>query len=660
MQPIQNALKLKTITNASIHDFNKDANNSKDPNNPGGSPQGTGVPSIQMMNAQGAGNQNQNPDDAALDLLIDYNQMAKDGDFSEAYFRDDQIHQTVSVLDSMKKPNALLTGEAGVGKTQIVEEIARRIIAKDTIVYGTLGDSNIYELPLSKIVSGSSLVGQLEEKIHSVLDFIKDPKNKAILFIDEIHQIIGSNGGDSQYDKIAQIIKPAMSRKGMRIIGATTTQEAKIIMNDPAFSRRWSDVRVPELSETQTEEIVLKVRDTYQNHHNVLLPDSVIKDLVIIGDEYKRYGSHRPDTSLTLLDKVMSDAKIKRLELKEQVKTNPALQLYINANPKPIISTKQLKASAQTLLTGDAKLAFEQNVGLLKTTLDDKIIGQTDAKDKLVDAVQRLGLRLTKKKRPTSFLFAGASGTGKTEVAKQVTEAVFNSKNRMVYINMSEYSNEAALNRIIGSPRGYIGSDSNEQLPFDTLENNPYQLILLDEFEKAHTNVQRFFMQALDEGVVKTNENKTIDFSRSIIIATTNAGTVDMSAKRVGFSGVSEEKVFSSQEIIQMLTADFDVELLNRFEHIIPFTSISEEQYTQILAIKYNELIKEASENRNDLVFNPSEIDVNAASQYDALLTLTKESYTPASNGRPAERTMRNYIEDQIINDPNATQFDLL
>lgn len=655
---ITNALKLDTITNASIHDFNKDKD---DDTSKGGGTSGANANNLAatIMQQTGAG-QSDDGNNPAMDLLIDYNEMAENDEFTQAYFRDDQIRQTISVLDSKKKPNALLTGDAGVGKTQIVEEIARRLVAKDPVARGILGDAHIYELPVSKIVSGSSFVGQLEEKLYQVLDFIKDPANNAVLFIDEIHQLIGAGGGDKQYEKIAQILKPAMSRKGMRMIGATTTQEANSIMDDPAFSRRWSDVQVPELSESQTAEIIMNVRDEYQNHHNVLIPEDIVTDLVSIGDEFKRYGSHRPDSSLTLLDKAMSDAKINRLELAQQVATNPALQHFINANPKPVISIKQLKASAQTLLTGDAGLVFEQNADQLKTTFDEKIIGQTAAKDAVLDAVSRLGLRLTKRKRPTSFLFAGPSGTGKSEVAKQVTEAVFNNKNRMIYINMSEFTNDSSLNRIIGSSRGYIGSDSKQELPFDTLENNPYQLVLLDEFEKAHTNVQRFFMQALDEGVVQTNQSKTIDFSRTIIIATTNAGAMDMAKVRVGFGGATEEKTMSANEVTQALSADFDVELLNRFEHVIPFTGISKADYTKILAVKYNAIIKEAADNRSDLDLAPEHIDVDTADQCDTLKMLADESYTVVANGRPAERTIRNHIEDKLLSNPNATQFNLL
>lgn len=589
--------------------------------------------------------------------LINYNELAKKNQFSEALFRDQQIIETVSILNTKNKPNALLTGHAGVGKTQIVEEIARRLVNGDPIVSNILKGVTIYELPLAKVVSGASYVGQLEEKIYSVIDFMQDPKNNAVLFIDEIHQIMGDKS--STYDKLAQILKPALGRGHLRVIGATTTQEATMFMDDPAFSRRWRTVQVPELSVEQTTEILFNIRQAYQNHHKVLISDEVLHDVVAIGDEYKQYGSHRPDTAITLLDKAMSDTRIKRLELEEKAKTEPSLQVIIQNQPIPLVTTKQLKTSALTLLTGDNKL-FKENVDQLKETLKNNIIGQEEAKEAIINSIERLSLHLTKRTKPVSFLFAGPSGTGKTEIGKQVAKAVFGSKERMIYINMSEYSNPASLTRIIGSSAGYIGSDSKRELPFDILENNPYQLVLLDEFEKAHPDVQRFFMQALDEGVVKTNRNKEIDFSRTIIIATTNAGVEEMTRKPLGFGASNEPVKRSSNEIIKILSQSFDVELLNRFEHLIGFTSISKEDYTKILAVKYNNMIKEIQENRKDLTLIPDSIDIEQATQNDVLKRLTEESYTASLNGRPAERTLRKYIEDTLLANPNTPQIKLL
>lgn len=648
----------KPLMMASIHDFGGNNNNAgssgSNGNNGGGSSASGGI-SVSMGQ-----NSSDDDDETMGGMLINYNDLAKDGKFAEALFRDVQILQVVSVLSSKKKPNALLIGEAGVGKTQIVEEIARRIDKDDPIITTMLGKkTKIYELSLSNIVSGASFVGQLEQKVKEVIEFAKDPSNNVILFIDEIHLIAGSGESNQTYSKIAQQLKPALGRGALRVIGATTTSEATSFMADPAFSRRWSEVQVPELSVEQTAQIVLNIRDDFQKHHNVILHDSMIDDIVSIGDEFKAYGSHRPDSSITLLDKAMADARIRRVQLIEDAKTNPALKHVIAAIPRPVLSIDQIQQSALSLLTGDEKM-YEQNTAELEDTLNTKIIGQDKAKSAVVDAVKRLGLRLVKRERPVSFLFAGPSGTGKTEIAKQIAEAIYGSTDRLININMSEYSSPSTLNRIVGSPAGYIGSDSKRELPFDTLQNNPYQVVLLDEFEKAHPDVQQFFMQALDEGIVKTNRNKDIDFRRSIVIATTNAGAIDMAKPGVGFNFSVEPKKHSTDDIIKMLSGSFAPELLNRFEKLIPFAPITKEQYVQILGVKYNKLVAEAQANRRDLIFNPLDIDAATALVSDKLQELADQSFSPASNGRPAERTIREFIEKTLLDDPNSTQFDLL
>lgn len=647
---------------ASIHDFSKNGNGgaggsggSGGTNNGGGTGGGSGA----SVSITGAGLTNHEDESGMLDdMLVNYNEMAEEGKFSEALFRDAQIMQLVSILATKKKPNALLVGDAGVGKTQIVEEIARRLVNKDPIVSTMLKGVTIYELSLNNIVSGASFVGQLEQKVKTVLEFAEDKNNNVILFIDEIHQLVSASNSESTYSKIAQQLKPAMGRGNIRVIGATTTQEVNNFMSDPAFNRRWQEVHAPELSREQTAEIVLNIRNSFQDHHKVLLPDNLIEDAVLIGDEYKAYGSHRPDSTITLIDKAMSDARIKRVKLLEDAKTNPALQALITMHPRPILTLPQLKQSALTLLTGDENM-YEQNADALQASLDTKIIGQDAAKEAVTDAVRRLGLRLAKRERPVSFLFAGPSGVGKTEVAKILADAMYGGKDRLIHLNLSEYSNPTSLTRITGSSAGYVGSESKRELPFDTLENNPYQVVLLDEFEKAHTDVQRFFMQALDEGVVKTNRNKEIDFKRTIIIATTNAGAIDMGKRSMNFVQ-PEVPEHSTADVIRMLQASFDTELINRFEKLIPFTPITKEQYIQILGVKYNKIIKAAQENRKDLLFNPTEIDAATALISDKLHELADKSYTQASNGRPAERTIREYIESTILDNPNTTQFDFL
>lgn len=666
MQTEQNHQSLE-VRNSSIHDLNGSSSPTANPNGNGGAgnpngkgnPNGNGALPGNGISITPSGMTSTSVDDLVQDVLINYNDRAKKNLFGAAFFRDDQIAQMLGVLRQKKKSNALLKGEAGVGKTQLVEEIARRLHMRDPLTVAALGaKSVIYELPLGRLLSGSSYVGQLEEKVYAVLDFACNPDNHVILFIDEIHMLT-SPSSSGTYDKIAQILKPKLSSGEMRIIGATTIQEATTLLADPAFNRRWGEVLVPELSQEQAAEIVRTVKFNYEKHHNVLVPDSIIQDIVAIGDRFKAAGSHRPDSTLTLLDKAMSDAWLKRQDLKTNPATmnDPGMQAFLQANPQPFLDTEQVKKSAMTLLTGD-ETVYAAGGDNLADALAETIIGQEDACKQVTDAVRRLSLRLTQPKRPTSFLFAGASGTGKTEIAKQIARGVFGSEDRMVYINMSEFSNESSLNRLIGSNEGYIGSNSKRALPFDTLETNPYQLVLLDEFEKAAPNVQRLFMQALDEGRIQTNRNKTVDFSRALIIATTNAGAFDLAKKSMGFADTEPQK--SNVDIIKALEGNFDREMLNRFEKIISFSAISKDEYRQILRVKYNRIVKEALENRPDLLLTPVELSEQDALTNKTLDEIVEKSYNPLLNGRPAERTMREHIEDVILGDIRRSSFQLL
>ena len=256
----------------------------------------------------------------------------------------------------------------------------------------------------------------------------------------------------------------------------------------------------------------------------------------------------------------------------------------------PVLNETRIKKTAMELIsiknTNQTKVLDN-----LKDRFNNQIIGQKKVKEKLLNVVERLTLNMIPSSKPRSFLFAGPSGTGKTEIAKQLAASLFGSEKDMIYLNMTEYSNSMALTRITGSSAGFVGSDSKNELPFDSLESKPYQIILLDEFEKAHPDVQRLFMQALDEGTFTTNRNKTVDFSRTIIIATTNAGIGEMSEKTVGF-GAPQKKEYNAQQAMSLMSKYFPIELLNRFQNLVFFDPIDKEEYKQILAVKYNQLIQ--------------------------------------------------------------------
>lgn len=570
------------------------------------------------------------------DLMINYNEKFKNSDF--AMFRDEIIEQTLAILIGKDKPNALLVGAAGVGKTKIVEDIAMRIENDHPSIPSALLDSTIYELPLSNLVAGSGIVGQLEEKVNAVVDFISDPNNKAVLFIDEIHQLIN---GNPSYDKIAQILKPALARGDFRVIGATTLQEAQNFLDDPALNRRFSRVIVDELSRNQAIEILKSAKASYMKHYQnkISISDDILENLAIVADQYAKAGSHRPDTALTLLDRSCADAIVaKNIQINTALaQNNQTIANALKQNPIIPITEKQIRKTALKLMTG-----HNQKDDIDKTNLENalsSIKGQDKILEKIENALIRNDLKLYPRLKPLTFLFAGKSGVGKTEVAKIIANELTSVK--PITLNMTEYHSPASINRIIGSSAGYVGYDSKAELPFDILESNPYQVILLDEFEKADRSVQRLFMGAFEEGYIKTSKGQIVDFSKSIIIATTNASHTVNKSNPIGFGATREEE--STKEVVSRLKEWFDTELLNRFDHIFNFNELDKEIYKTILQSIYTkdiERIKRESQRT---------ITLNDTLTNDELEELTKKTFMPDFGARPAKKAIREFIENAFL-----------
>lgn len=573
-----------------------------------------------------------------MDYLINYNEKYKND--NPTLFRDDVIHQTLSCLIGKFKPNALLIGAAGVGKTKIVEDIARRIATDDTLIPDQLKDHTIYELPLSNIVAGSGLVGEVERKTKGILEFAQDPKNKAILFIDEIHMLIS---GNPTYDKIAQIMKPALARGDMKVIGATTLQEVQNLMDDPAFNRRFTRLIVDELSQDQTRVILEQMKVTFFNHYGnkIAITDKLIEEVILVADEYKTVGSHRPDNAITLLDRAMAEAYIHRKILENEAKNNPAMQQALNATPNIVLSKTQLKNTAMKMMTGNNKKS-DVNLDTLKEHLS-VIKGQDSILEYILDEIERDNLNLYPRTKPLALLFAGNSGVGKSEVAKILAKDVTDAK--PIILNMTEYHSSASINRIIGAPAGYIGSDSKNELPFDILDSNPYQVILLDEFEKSDRSVQRLFMSALDEGYIKTARGKIVDFSKTIIIATTNAGHTNKSAS-MGFTTSATNE---SSATISDLSSSFDVELLNRFTKVLNFNPIDEALFSDIVADVYKRQVANIKATRSSMSFLADELSA------DDLKELVNKNYAREFGARPVNKAVRKFIEDTVIANKRST-----
>lgn len=576
--------------------------------------------------------------DDIKDILLDYNQRFAGAD--PTLFRDEVITQTISVLIGKNKPNALLVGAAGVGKTKIVEDIARRIANNDPLIPAGLKGHTIYELPLSSLVAGAGIVGQLEERVTKLIDFVCAPANKAILFIDEIHQLTSDRS--QTYEKIAQIIKPALARGDMHVIGATTLQESRSFDDDPAFNRRFSRLIVDELDREQTLEILQLARSGFAMHYKnqIMVSDEVLAAVTVVADEYAKAGHHRPDNALTLLDRAMADTV---LDFSQKLAQATAAQNTTTINmlqgmPGIPLTERRVRQVAMRLMSGHARKA-SLDVQQLTQELS-RIQGQDNITEKLVETLHRDDLGVFPRTKPIAWLFAGPSGVGKTEISKIIAQEL--TEQPPIILNMTEYHSPAAINRIIGAPAGYVGSTSNAELPFDCLETNPYRVILLDELEKADLSVQRLFLSAFDEGYIRTSRGKTVDFSKTIVIATTNAGKKTTAAKVVGFGA---KPVPTKGNLVKDLEQSFDAEFLARFSEILGFNSLSAEIYRDILQGSY------VREREAILANQPRKAALLPATiPEDMLDELVRRTYLESQGARPAERAARRHIEDTLLN----------
>ena len=568
------------------------------------------------------------------DMLINYNETYKSA--TPALFRDEIVTQTMSIISSSRKPNALLVGPAGVGKTAIVEEIARRIANKEASVPPQLANTTIYELPIATLVAGAGVVGDLENRITEIIKFAQDANNDALLFIDEIHLIADSN--NTTYAKIAQILKPAMARGYIRVIAATTMGEAKKLDDDPAFKRRFSSVIVDELTREQTREIldiVLPGMLTHYQNKVTVAPD-VLDEIVMTADRLMSTG-HRPDTAITLLDRALSHSVISHhAAIQEALASGntTSAQMLQQITHIPL-TAKRLNTIAMLLVTGQSQPPH-LDTQALQTELS-RLRGQEEVLPRIVDALRRRELNIFPSTRPTSWLFAGASGVGKSETATIISSMVTGQK--PIILNMAEYHDSASINRIIGSPTGYVGSDSAKERPFDTLASNPYRVIVLDEFEKADMSVQRLFLSALDTGEIQMANGPAVDLSRCIVIATTNAGRQKLSGSQMGFG--DHKHSVSKQSLTKELQKSFDAELLGRFDDLIAFMPLGADDYAQILRDEYDRQVKRICAERPDLSFD--------AIDDDTINRLVDETWLVDQGARPAIRAIRALIEDMLL-----------
>lgn len=598
------------------------------PNSPSIGPTG-GLQQPNQAPATTKGNNKQ----AHPDELIDYNDQFKDAD--PIMFRERIISDIYAILLAKQKPNVLLVGPAGSGKTALAQEVARQISKKDPMVPETLRKMTVYELPLSNLVAGSSLVGQLEKKIQNVVDFAEN--NNVILFIDEIHMLIGTNGhSDQVYNEIAQILKPALARGKMHVIGATTTQEARDLMTDPAFNRRFSKINVNEISQDQEVVLLQKVLPTLLKHYQnkVNMPTSLLLNVATISDDVLRPHTHRPDSGLTLLDRVMGEAIAdKNYQIASLTKSNDAnaqkFAQTLQNQPQAQVNLAMLEQTAAKIASGMQSKPILTKDGLAKAL--EPVKYQDKAKEEISRLLLINQLGVFNPEQPLSMLLVGSSGVGKTMLSTLVAKYV--TKTEPIVLNMAEYNSGMAITRILGSSAGYVGSDSHAELPFDILDSNPYQVILLDEFDQADLSVQRLFMRVLDEGKLQLANNHLIDFSKAIMFITTNGNDSNFGEHQVGFQTDNQNTVNSD------LKSVFEDKVLNRFSAIIKFNSITRDEFIGIMKDNYASLVGKLQRKINHLPSNLPD---------DVLNDLADKYYLPQFGARPANKALEYYVQNQL------------
>ncbi len=539
------------------------------------------------------------------------------GSHNPTLYREEVIMQIMAVLIGKDKPNTLLVGSAGCGKTQIVEELAVRMNNKDERVPKKLRGCRIYSLDMSAMLADTGLRGQLEEKIMEMIEFISNPFTNAILFIDEAHMLFGN----ASYKTVAEMLKPALSRGEIRLIAATTTQEVRVIEQDPAFYRRLTKVPIDELTGQQTLDIVKRVIPVMEEHYGIRIRNNerIPGFIVRAADEMNSVCSHRPDNALTLLDRTIANLVV--------AEGGDSIRLTESA----------IEKTAYQMTSGNSSLR-ELDENALRKSLS-RIRGQEKVIDRIMEVIKLHDLHVRPRKTPLTLLFAGPSGVGKSEIARILAREYTHEK--PIILNMAEYNSPASINRMIGAPAGYIGSDSKSELPFDALDTNPYRLILLDEFEKCDRSVQRLFLSAFDDGFIKTNFGKEIDFSKAIIIATTNAGCTS-SSNAIGFGASARDDSLSVSDLSKF----FDVELLGRFSHRYTFAGIDRKTYEDIVRDLYARAVAEL-----DLRRFSASVRKTVMRRLDekVIETIVKKTYQPSLGARPAKSAVTEYIDTILL-----------
>ncbi len=619
----------------------------------------------QVPPTQASGGQQPPQNDSLLGQYgTNLNQLAREGKIDPVIGRDNEITRVVEILNRRRKNNPVLIGEAGVGKTAIAEGLALKIVEED--VPEKLRDKEIIRLDVASLVQGTGIRGQFEERMQQLIDEVT-ADDSIILFIDEIHELVGAGTADGSNMDAGNILKPALARGELQLIGATTLNEYREIEKDAALERRFQPVMVDEPSIEEAIQILKGIQKYYENYHHVKYTDKAIEDAVELSARYIQ-DRQLPDKAIDLLDEAGSK---KNLTL-NPVDTDAIKQKIMEAEQKKNEATEkenfedaayyrdQMEKYGQMLTSGssdeddvevtaeDIIEIIEQQTGIpvaeiqeqeqkqlkdLAKNLKENIIGQDEAIEQVSRAIQRSRVGLKRPGRPIgSFLFVGPTGVGKTETAKVLAEELFGTRDSYVRLDMSEFMDKHSTSKLIGSPPGYVGYDEAGQLT-ETVRHNPYSLILVDEVEKAHPDVLNIFLQIMEDGRLTDSKGRTVSFENTIIIMTSNAGSGNAEAN-VGFGAQAEGR---QNSIKDQLTNYFRPEFLNRFTAIVEFTALTKEELLSIVDLMIADVNKLLA--RQDMSIDVSD---------EVKKELTELGYNPDLGARPLRRVIEEQIEDRI------------
>ncbi|MBX9076256.1 AAA domain-containing protein [Streptococcus anginosus] len=606
----------------------------------------------------------QQPKGLLEEFGINVTEFARRGEIDPVIGRDEEIVRVIEILNRRTKNNPVLIGEPGVGKTAVVEGLAQKIVDGD--VPHKLQGKEVIRLDVVSLVQGTGIRGQFEERMQKLMNEIRS-RQDVILFIDEIHEIVGAgSAGDGNMDA-GNILKPALARGELQLVGATTLNEYRIIEKDAALERRMQPVKVDEPTVEETITILKGIQKKYEDYHHVKYTDDAIEAAAVLSNRYIQ-DRFLPDKAIDLLDEAGSkmnltlnfvDPKVidqrlveaenlkaqatrdedfeKAAYFRDQIAKYKEMQQNKMVNQDtPIISEKTIEHIIEqktNIPVGDLKEKEQSQLISLADDLKAHVIGQDDAVDKIAKAIRRNRVGLGTPDRPIgSFLFVGPTGVGKTELSKQLAIELFGSADSMIRFDMSEYMEKHSVAKLVGAPPGYVGYEEAGQLT-ERVRRNPYSLILLDEIEKAHPDVMHMFLQVLDDGRLTDGQGRTVSFKDTIIIMTSNAGTGKVEAN-VGFGAAREGRTNS---VIGELGNFFSPEFMNRFDGIIEFKSLSKENLLQIVDL----MLEDVNER---LATNDIHLDVTDKVK-EKLVDL---GYNPKMGARPLRRTIQDHIEDAI------------